>query len=494
MKSIQLFTIFVLSLIFTQNIYAATDVEFVLDVSGSMVKEIGGQQQIDIARTALINSLAKIPAGENVSLRVYGHRVEQSKKAESCKDTELLIPFGTADVGKISLAVASLKPKGYTPIAYALEKAGEDFKGISVAREAQRVIILLSDGEETCGGDSIAVLKSLRDQGITVIVHTIGFNVGDVAQKQLEEIAQFSGGKYFNASNAEDLGTALDTATTDSYKSLDKKKSAYEGKEVRGGDSYQTATPLVLGDNLRLDHHQKANDWDYFYLDLNGGENLSIKLKTLEKGIFFDKSKGVFGETGGYHAIAYIKIHDSNNKEISNLLANGKFQSEEEQKYFASKGRYYILIGPGGGYAMNKDHVTFSFALSKLGDLDSENDAGDSIETALPIEIKEYKMNYCGDADQIDYFSIQAKKGQKFTFAVVPVNEQNTSFSISIINEFKINQRLTSQGGYSGQGLVAKSTEITEDGKYYVKLKCHGSSYGNNQSDVASYSLTVKAE
>jgi hypothetical protein len=77
----------------------------------------------------------------------------------------------------------------------------------SKARE--HVIVLISDGKETCEGDPCAAARALAQGQAKVVIHTVGFGVDSAARGQLECIAHASGGRYFDASGAAELSTAL---------------------------------------------------------------------------------------------------------------------------------------------------------------------------------------------------------------------------------------------------------------------------------------------
>ena len=70
-----------------------------------------------------------------------------------------------------------------------------------------RTVILITDGEETCGGDPEAEIVSLRAQGFDVRVNIVGFAVDDTGLKEtFQKWAKTGGGEYFDAANAEELG------------------------------------------------------------------------------------------------------------------------------------------------------------------------------------------------------------------------------------------------------------------------------------------------
>jgi von Willebrand factor type A domain len=71
------------------------------------------------------------------------------------------------------------------------------------------MIILVSDGKETCQGDPCAVARSLHQAGIQVEINVVGFDVTADERQQLECIADAGGGKYFDARNTAQMKGAL---------------------------------------------------------------------------------------------------------------------------------------------------------------------------------------------------------------------------------------------------------------------------------------------
>jgi Ca-activated chloride channel family protein len=176
------------------------NVELIIDASGSMAARMEGRSKMDIAKEVLAGLLADLPADAQVAVRAYGHR-----RKNDCNDIELLAPLGPRGSIPVEGRVNALKPVGMTPIAGSLEAAGKDFTG----REGQRnVIILVSDGQETCKGDPCAVARNLRQAGVQVEVNVIGFDVKADERKQLECIAEGGGGRYYNAANAKEFQVA----------------------------------------------------------------------------------------------------------------------------------------------------------------------------------------------------------------------------------------------------------------------------------------------
>lgn len=453
-----------LSLLITAQAHAASDLEFVIDLSGSMNKQDQGEAQIESARRAFKQALEKIPAETHVGLRLYGHRIEQANKAESCKDSELVVPIKAMDRAALIRAVEAPTPKGYTPIAHSLELAAQDF---ATEREAEKTIILLSDGEETCDGDPVAVMQSLKDKGFRLTVHVIGFNVDAKTRAQLEGIASVTGGKYFAARGASGLSQALEAATETSVV-IEKQKTTY-GNAIRGGDSYETAQPIKLDQELKLDHHQKAKEYDYFFLDLKKGQELKLRLQTLEKGISI-RDDGVQENDNPY---AGVELHGADRNHLKTLTVIGTRHGLQENIVFIKEdGRYYILVGTGYS-GMHKDHSTFTLSVTSRGDLGSEQDAGEDMGGALPIELKRYEGNYLGDADREDMYRFSARQGDQLFVGIIPAAEFDTYFTIRITDDYK--QPVFSASSSSNAGIKSNPFTIPADGTYYLKIGLGGS-------------------
>jgi hypothetical protein len=75
---------------------------------------------------------------------------------------------------------------------------------------SERVIVLISDGKETCEGDPCAMAKALGAEGFTI--HTVGFVVDSAARMQLQCMARVTGGTYFEAPTGPELPSLLEEA------------------------------------------------------------------------------------------------------------------------------------------------------------------------------------------------------------------------------------------------------------------------------------------
>lgn len=193
---------------------AFSAVEFVLDASGSMLQRLGGVRRIELAKTALVDLARKqLPDGTRFALRVFGH-----KEAGSCR-TDLELPLAPIDR---AAAVARIQTLGAmnlakTPIGASLLKVRDDLAGAS----GPMLVVLVTDGEETCGGDPKAAIQTLRAAGHDVRVDIVGFAVDEVAlEETFREWARAGNGTYFDANDGEQLRRAMGEALQPAYEVL----------------------------------------------------------------------------------------------------------------------------------------------------------------------------------------------------------------------------------------------------------------------------------
>ncbi|MFQ5566492.1 MAG: VWA domain-containing protein, partial [Paracoccaceae bacterium] len=198
-----------------ENAVSANAVELILDASGSMLQRLEGQRRIEIARTVLTDLINKtIPEGTPLALRVFGHR-----KPDAC-DTDLASPLQPLERSKVTGIIQATQAMNLakTPIGESLRLVADDLRGV----DGQKLIILITDGEETCDGDPAAAIASLKESGHDVRVNIVGFAIDDAALKaQFEEWSRIGGGLYFSAGSAAELDEALRQALRPKYQVLD---------------------------------------------------------------------------------------------------------------------------------------------------------------------------------------------------------------------------------------------------------------------------------
>ena len=244
-----------------------------LDSSGSMKEAApGGTTKIEAAKRALDEVTEKLPDDAEVGVRVFGATVEDRSKAGACVDTQRVVPVGPLDRSAIDAAVEKYEPFGETPIGNALKGAARDL-GPERAGQ-QRTIVLLSDGEPTCAPDPCVVARQLRRQGIDLRINVVGLDVQGKARSALQCIARAGGGRYFDATDADDLS---DSMVQVSVRPL--RRFSVSGEPVTGGTSTADPAEIEPGDYVDT---SLPNDQPRFYLvdvPKNGGVSASVLMR-----------------------------------------------------------------------------------------------------------------------------------------------------------------------------------------------------------------------
>jgi len=186
---------------------STTYIEYILDASGSMLQTMQGKTRLQIAQEVLTSRMRALPPNTQVGLRVYGHRIPyQGREAESCEDIELVVPIRANGAQDIIAWLPGMQALGMTPMSASIQQAANDF---TFEPGRRNFIVLISDGEETCGDEPATVVQYLKEIGIDFAIHVIGLDVDAQTAAQLRAISDVAGGVYYDARSEEDLDAAL---------------------------------------------------------------------------------------------------------------------------------------------------------------------------------------------------------------------------------------------------------------------------------------------
>jgi Ca-activated chloride channel homolog len=181
-----------------------TRILFILDASNSMNSTWGKQTRLVGAKEVLIQAMEmfkEVPNTE-IALRVYGHQVPITNDIQDCNDTKLEVPFSIGNIDIIKNKIRGLIAKGATPIARSLEAAAGDFPDTL----SRNVIILITDGLESCDNNPCVIAKKLREKGVKVTPFVIGLGM-DLSY--LENFACI--GSYSDAEDKDSFKSVLTT-------------------------------------------------------------------------------------------------------------------------------------------------------------------------------------------------------------------------------------------------------------------------------------------
>jgi len=295
------------------------DLEIILDCSGSMAGIVDGRSKMDIAKESLNSVVNSIPDGSYVGFRAYGHISLRSQK--DCTDSELIFPIKAINKQELISKINSLQPKGWTPIEYSLNQARNDFP---VTQEYGKVIILVSDGEETCGGDPCAAVKRMLNEGFQVTVNTVGFDVSDIAEQQLRCIAEATGGEYKSAKNAAELTASLKVFSS----------RAFEGFTTSGGAKAGTGfvnAPLVESGSYGGDI--LSGESKFYKFSIKKGQEITLVAN-------IKKEQALSGGSTTYcqWMIPRLSLYDKNRFKLEENYCESIFTDSEESKAISPQG------------------------------------------------------------------------------------------------------------------------------------------------------------
>ena len=359
--------------------FAQTYVQLILDASGSMWNKLeDGTYRISAAKDVLGNFIKGLPTGDlNVGLRVYGATMNAMDEG-SCDDIALVVGMDGVDKPGLQTAVDNTTAKGATPIVKALEQAAADFP----AEATKKLIVLVTDGEESCGGDLNAVAESLKAQGIEIDLKIIGFALSANAQESFAGI-----GEFVNAADAASLASALEGAVEEvvveepapparQAVTLTVPQTApagqfvdvsYDGPDLAKED-YLTVVPVGSEDDVLIDSR---------YIDLQSKTTtLTTPFETGEYEVRY-----LNGNTVLARSPITLEQADITLRVLSEVHAGGNFQVE--------------WTGPDG----QNDYITIVKPDAPEGTYDSYQytERGNPLTLTADIEPGEYELRYTTD-------------------------------------------------------------------------------------------------
>lgn len=187
-----------------QNPACNHDAMIVFDASGSM----GGTDmnsvtpRIGKVRKALAQVLPEVAPIRPIGLTVYGPGY-----GNNCDSVELRVKPVIDATETIMAEVTALVPAGRTPLTAGVKLAADAL----AYRDKPATIILITDGEETCGGNPCGVAAQLKREAKDLTIHVIGYKDPLAAGGAFGSrcMADATGGQYTAVETTDDLIAAL---------------------------------------------------------------------------------------------------------------------------------------------------------------------------------------------------------------------------------------------------------------------------------------------
>ncbi|HLS77097.1 MAG TPA: GDSL-type esterase/lipase family protein [Nocardia sp.] len=173
----------------------------VVDTSGSMNdQDSGGRLKIESAKRSVLNIEQNQTTGTPMGVWTYpGNGGCDGGGFVPGLDMPTLNP---AVRTKLTADVLALEAGGDTPTAPALEAAAA---ALSARGYTGATVILISDGESTCGGDPCEVAEQIVDDGFHLQVHGVGFDLSGDGRDELQCVSRVTKGRYFDVADGAEL-------------------------------------------------------------------------------------------------------------------------------------------------------------------------------------------------------------------------------------------------------------------------------------------------
>lgn len=189
----------------------------VFDGSASMAElgfDIQDSTRIVDARQAMRRAMPRIAPYRRIGLLIYGPGPK-----DACSNIDLR--FGPMEnaAPRIIADIETLTPNGLTPLAAAVRQAAE----VLGHRTRPGIVVLVTDGNETCGGRPCQLGMELATEARDLTVHVIGFKVvadffswDNPEQKDYTQgetvakcLADRTGGMFVSTKTIDELAAAL---------------------------------------------------------------------------------------------------------------------------------------------------------------------------------------------------------------------------------------------------------------------------------------------
>lgn len=179
-----------------------SDAMIVFDASGSMGTS---DYTLKVPRIARVKqSMAKI-LPEVAPVRRLGLIVYGEGAYNDCGSIALHMRPTLNSAEQMLQIVNGINPRGRTPLTESVRQAAE----VLDYTQREAVVVLLTDGEETCGGDPCKTAALLKAASQNLTIHVIGYREGQNGYFNARCMASETGGQYLSVSTEDELIEAL---------------------------------------------------------------------------------------------------------------------------------------------------------------------------------------------------------------------------------------------------------------------------------------------
>lgn len=186
----------------------------VLDGSGSMGDNncSNGQSKIDVAKTAVVEFIKKIPDNANIGLVIFDGRGNFERT-----------PLGSKNKNGAIHQIRQASSGGGTPLKSSIQHAYQSLSAQAIKQlgYGEYHLVVITDGEASQGEEPRYIVQDLLNHS-PVVLHTIGFCI-----KGGHSLNQAGNTFYKSANNPEQLATGLESVLAEAP---DFKADTFEGQ------------------------------------------------------------------------------------------------------------------------------------------------------------------------------------------------------------------------------------------------------------------------
>jgi hypothetical protein len=235
-----------------------SNVLILLDSSLEMRGPMGGRSRMELVRQTLLDTIDILDTDQiDVGVRVWGIA---PRSQNNCQDSTLLMPLAPLDRGGVEQTFELIRPSGFAPIAYSLQKAAAD-----LPTNGRSTVVVITGGVDSCSGDPCDAAARLIRRGRADRVHIIGLDQPKHTETDLECV-----GTYHAANNRAGLRNSLRTIFREASRSDQGRVTVFlagRNRWVASGELGQSIQLLEGRYDLMIRAGTRVFHWSDFELE-----------------------------------------------------------------------------------------------------------------------------------------------------------------------------------------------------------------------------------
>jgi len=237
----------------------------------------------------------------------------------------------------------------------------------------------------------------------------------------------------------------------------------------KGGDSFRSAVEIEAGDYI-LGHEIEKGVAEYFKISLKAGQLLKVKMTTSND-----------AENAG------VQIINSEEKKVQEDSIWSKANTSKTVAWQTGEtGMFYIIVEFKYG-AIGED-VEYKISAEDCFDANSQTDAGNKLTKTMLIVPGEYTGYLSGSngSDIKDYYRMVVKKGETFSFKIVPSEKAQPEIGIYNSDREEIKRAYAKNPG----AIIKTSLTAEKSENLYLAVLCDSMC----SDEPMSYTLYITTE